>query len=280
MRRHRSAALVLWLCGVVLCSGCFTRHVREDVYQERLIEVFLRSDRKNFSPVVKSYDHPVTISAVRMAHILSRLDIRKSVDKGGRRIPAIPTVALYSIADGISRALSRADEDQEVVVMAIEKKRSFGIFDQDHLTALVAYVRGKLLYIHLARSDWAVPERKKDAPPQPVVGENPTKLKLYPDTAMILIDTHSVKISWRDPIFNKPTRTRILATGEVMRKTILLESPVEDVLDDPQERAPLPPAGLSPAQLRALADIEEQRLAGLITEGMYRIRQQEILDNP
>ncbi len=278
MRRNRATAPALLLCAAVLCSGCYTRHVREDVYRERLVEVFLRSDRKNLSPVEKSYDHPVTISAVRVAHILSRLDIRRSVEKGGRRVPAISTESLYSIADGISRSLSRADEDQEVVVMAIERKRSFKIFDQDYLTALVAYVRGEMLYIHLARSDWLVLERKKDAPPQPRVGDHPTKLKLYPDTAMVLLDTHSVKVAWRDPIFDKPTRTRILATGEVMRKTILLESPDEDIPEGQGQQQQVPPAGLSPGQLRALADLEEERLAGRITEGEYRIRQQEIVD--
>lgn len=281
----KPAAVLLLLCAALLTSGCITRHVRQDVYHEGTVEVFLRSDRRNFSPVEKGYDHPVTISSVRMAHILSRLDVRKSVDEGGRRIPAVPTELLYEVAEGMSQALARADVDQEVVVMAIQEKRTLRVFGEDYLTSLVSYVRGDKLYVHLARTDWLVPQRRKDNPPQPEVGEKPTKLRIFPGHAMTLLDTNSVAIAWRDPVFSRPTRTRILPSGEVVRKTILLESPAEgdgEGVDEGEavETVPLPPEGLTPAQLRALADLEEERLAGKITEAEYRMRQLEIVNSP
>ena len=39
----------------------------------------------------------------------------------------------------------------------------------------------------------------------------------------------------------------------------------------------MPPSGLSPEQLRALADLEEARRAGEITEAEYAAEQQRIL---
>ena len=77
-----------------------------------------------------------------MAHILSRIDVRASAAQGGKRQPAIPTETLFPIAEGVVKALNRADPDQEVVVMSIQKTRNFGVFDHDFLTSFLAYVRG------------------------------------------------------------------------------------------------------------------------------------------
>jgi hypothetical protein len=281
MRTTRAAAPALLACAALLASGCITRHVRQDVFESGTgkIQVFLRTDKRLLSVVAKGYSHPVTISTVRIAHILSRLDVRDSVEDGNRRKPAIPTELLYDVADGMSRALERAGENQEVVVMAVRTERTFKVFDQDYLTSLVAYVRGDQLYIHMSRVDWFVPDNKRgQGLPQPRVGDHPTKMKLYPGTAMTLVDTQSAAIDWRDPIFSRPTRTKILPTGEVKRKTILLESADGEQVGEEIEALPELPPGLTPAQLRALADLEEERQAGRISESEFRNRQREILD--
>jgi hypothetical protein len=278
MRTSRGAALLL-LAGVALLgSACITRHVRQDVYQTGKIEVFLRADKRLTSVVPKGNAHPVTISSVRIAHILSRLDVRDAAEEGNRRKPAIPTEVLYDVAEGVSRALARASENQEVVVMAQRTERTFKIFDQEYLTSFVTYVRGDQLYVHLSRIDWFVPDsRRGKGLPEPRVGDHPTKMKLYPGNAMTLVDAQSAAIDWRDPIFSRPTRTKILPTGEVKRKTILLESADGDLGGETEVLPELPP-GLTPAQLRALADLEEERQAGKISEADYRNRQREILD--
>lgn len=279
MHSLRRAAISVLLCAPILVvSGCLTRYVRDDVYKDKRIEVFLRLDKRPIRVVEKGHDHPAAISAVRMAHILSRLDIRKSVDDGGKRSPAIPTQLLYSVANGVSRALAKAGENQEVVVMAVRVERTFKVFDQDHLTSFVAYVRGEQLFIHLARVDWATPDLNKNRRelPQPRLGEHPMRFKLFGGTAMTLIDRQSVAVNWRDPIFKRPTRTKLLPSGEVRRKTILLESPEELEDEELEGSAKLPP-GLSSTKLRALADLEEDREAGRITEADYRTRQREIL---
>lgn len=282
--RHARAAVLALLCCALLLSGCLTRNVRQEVFREGRVDVFLRSQKRLNRVVQKDYSHPVTISSVRMTHILSRLDIRKSVDEGNRRDPAIPTEVLYRVANGVSRALQRASENQEVVVMAVQKKRTLKILDQDYLTSFVAYVRDDKLYIHLSRSDWSVPEKRKgqEQLPEPRIDDEPRRFRLYPGTAMTLLDRGTIAVAWRDPIFSRPTRTKILPTGEVKRKTILLESEggdfsEDELLEDAAEQAQYP-SGLTPGQLRALADLEEARMAGAITEAEYRLRRDEILN--
>ena len=119
MLRTRAAATLLLLGPALLASGCVTRHVRQDVFNQERIQVFLRSDKRVFSEVAKGYDHPATISSVRIAHILSRIDLRRSVKEGNRRAPAIPTDLIYPFADGINQALAKAGGNQEVVAMGI-----------------------------------------------------------------------------------------------------------------------------------------------------------------
>jgi len=276
---HR--ATLLCLLAVAVGAGCSTP-VREDVFDQPPVKVFLRSEKSwQFGPLVeKDFDHPVTISPVRMAHILSRIDARIA----GKREPAIPTDMLYPIAEGVSRALTRAGSEQEVVVMAIRKKRHLGIFDTDFLTSFVVYVRGPQLFVHLARLEWEVPQRQREKPEEPKVGAERMSFRVYPSEGMELVEKQGVAVSWRDEIFARPTRTKVLPTGKVVRKTILLESGVEALPEGEQEAAdevvpaPLPPTGLSPEQLRALADLEEARRAGEITEAEYVAQQQEIME--
>jgi hypothetical protein len=195
---------------------------------------------------------------------------------------------LFGIGEGVSRALQRAGSEQEVVVMANQRSRRLGIFDHDYLTSFVCYVQGPQLFIHINRVDWEVPQKDRDNPPEPKIGEHRMDFRVYPSEAMELVDTQSVAVVWRDEVFAQPTRTKILPTGRVVRKTILLESPEDEAATSsaeeeaaapkaPEQPAPVAPSGLTPAQLRALADLEEARRDGKITEADYAAEQQKIL---
>jgi hypothetical protein len=184
---------------------------------------------------------------------------------------------LFTIADGVSVALAKANSDQEVVVMAIRRYKRLHVFERKYLTSFVAYVRDERLYIHMARSEWEIPARRQENIPEPQVGDHPMKFRLYPGTAMTLVNPQAVAVEWRDPVFSRPTRTKVMPTGEVVRKTILMESPVEEWAKEEPSDAPLPP-DLSPDQLRALADLEEERQRGQITEADYRARRRKILN--
>jgi hypothetical protein len=271
----RLAAFALLL----LLAACRTP-VREDVFKEGSVDVFLRSEKNwQFGTLIeKDYSHPVTISPVRLAHILSRIDVRLA----GKREPAIQTDMIYPIAEGISRALSRAGAEQEVVVMAIRKDHSLAIFDHDYLTSLVAYAKGSQLYVYLARIDWEIPAKEKEKPPWPQIGEERMSFRVYPSKGMDVLEGQGVAVNWRDEVFARPTRTKVLPTGQVVRKTILLESDEEELppsTGEVEEETPVveAPKGLTPEQLRALADLEEARRDGEITEAEYAARQQEIM---
>jgi hypothetical protein len=260
-------------------SGCITRPV--PIFDENGIRVFLRSDMRWMATVDKGYSHPVTIAPVRIAHILSRIDLKPpsgflvSFEGDKSRVPAIQTDALYAVAEGVSKALAVADPNQEVVVMVIRDTKRWGVFDHDYLTSFVAYVRDERLYVHVSRHDWEIPKQRDERIPEPRIGDNPQRFKLYAGTAMALVSDQAVAIDWRDSVFAKPTRTRVLPSGEVVRREVLMESPEE--VQEPGGPALKLPENLSPEQLRNLADIEEQRRAGKITETEYRARRRVIL---
>ena len=79
--RRGLAALSLLL----FAAACSTP-VKEPVFEEPPVSVFLRSWKSwQFGSLVeKDYSHPITISPVRIAHILSRIDVRLA----GKREPA------------------------------------------------------------------------------------------------------------------------------------------------------------------------------------------------
>ena len=262
-----------------LALGCATRPT--PVFDEGGIRVFLRSDVSWFRTVDKGYAHPVTIAPVRIAHILSRIDLKPpsgflvSFEGDKQRVPAVATDALYTIAEGVSKALAAADANQEVVVMAIRDTKRFGIFDHDFLTSMILFVRDERLYVQVCHHDWEIPKTRDERLPEPHLGDKPQSFKLYTGEAMSLVSDQAVAIDWRDPVFAKPSRTRVLPSGEVERREILMESP--DEVKDTSDPGMALPENLSPEQLRNLADIEEQRRAGKITETEYRARRRAVL---
>ena len=265
------AAALITLLG----SGC-TRPVREDVFLEGTIDVSLRNYKRGFSIVEKDYEHPVTIAPVRIAHILSRIDMRSNPKKPKERVAAIRTDMLFPIARGVSQALDQADENQQIVVIAIHRWKHLKVFERKNATSFVAYVRDDRLYIHMSRADYEILPQDKDPNLEPSIGYHPMKFRLFAGTAMTLVNDQTVAVEWNDKVFKNPTRTRTLPSGEVMRKTILLDSPIPDSEDEAAEPNEFP-ADLSPEQLRALADLEEQRQQGRITESDYRAKRRKIL---
>jgi hypothetical protein len=275
VRFLRRIALAILASGLAI--SCTTTPT--PIFEEGGIRVFLRSDTRWFRTVQKDFSHPVTIAPVRVAHILSRIDLKPpsgpliSFEGDKQRVPAVATDALYAIAEGISKALAAANPNQEVVVMSIRDTKRWGIFDHDYLTSFIVYARDERLYFYLSRHDWEIPKTREERIPEPRVGDSAQSFKLYTGAAMSLVSDQALAIDWRDAVFAKPSRTRVLPTGEVQRREILMESP-EEVKDDPALHLP---ENMSPEQLRALADLEEQRRAGRITETEYRTRRRAIL---
>jgi hypothetical protein len=274
-RRRASASALAVALLATTSAGCVTRAIRQTVYDDQHTEVFLRSQVKAGETVDRGFKHPLAIAPVRVAHILSRIELRTDGKKGTQRAPAVPVETLYQIAEGVSQALEKANPNQEVVVLSIRKTKRFKLFDRDYLTSFLTYAKEDELFIHFSRSEWELPVRREERPPEPHVGEHEMKFRVVPGKAMILVDPQSVAVAWRDPIFREPSTTRILPGGRVVQRTILMESPEEELGEPaPEDRIG---EGLSPETLRQLGDLEEMRHRGEITEAQYKLRRREIL---
>ena len=271
-------ALPIALIAALLATGCITRSVKEPVFEQEQTSVLLRSQRKGGETLAKNFGHPLTLSTARMAHILSRIDYRKdSAEPSTPREPVIPLETLYVIAEGMAAAFSKATPDQEVVVMSVRRGKHWGIFDREYLTSLLAFVKDDLLYIQVARTDWEIPAQSRTQLPEPRAGEEVMKFRLLPSEGMTLATAQSVAVSWRDPVFRRPSRTRILPSGKVVRREILMETPEDTAPPTPPVATDVLPANLSPETLRKLADLEDQKTRGEVTQTEYTVMRSTIL---
>ncbi|MFQ5415465.1 MAG: hypothetical protein ACE5FL_00305 [Myxococcota bacterium] len=277
--RSRALSAILVSAIAAATAGCITRSVRQTFFEDSTTRILLRSEEKGGESIDRGYAHPIHIAPVRLAHILSRLEVRTGDEKHAQRSPAIPTQALYSIADQLAEALEAVDSSQEIAVLYIEREKRWGVFDRRFLTSFVLYARDDSLYIHLSRIRWEIEKKgKTERLPEPRVGDYVMKFRVIPSQAMTRIDGQSVVVDWRDPIFKRPTRVRIDRSGKVYRKTILMESPLEETeqleTDPDFERLP---ENLSSKALRDLADLEDERHRGDISEAEYYTRRRAII---
>ncbi len=273
-RPRRLVGLPVALIALAL-SGCITLTDRQTVFDDGQNKVILRSQKRGTKPVERGFDHPLTVASVRMAHILSRLDVEDDSGKKKERRPAIPTEILYTVADALSKGLAAADPNQEVVLQSVRRTKRFGVFDRYYLTSLLVFVQDDMLHVQVARSDWEIPIRRREQLPEPQVGEQEQSFRLLVDEGMSLANPQLAIVDWRNPIFARPTRTRITPSGKVLRTTILMESA--------EEAPPVRPeisSELTPEQLRALADLEEARREGKVSESDYATERNRILVPP
>lgn len=273
-----------WLAvslGLALAStACGTTRVeRQSVVQNGGIEAFLRSYRKGGEEVEQGFNHPAPIAAVRLAHILSFIDVEVGEGKKRERIAAVDPVIIYEVGDALEQALDLAGPNQEVVVMAVRKERRLGIFHATFLTSFIAYVKGDLLTIQLGHANWEVPKIDQspgDDLPEPRRDRDMMPFRVVPDPALTLLGPKTVAVDWRSDAFRDPTRIQLSPSGEVRRRTVLMED------DTPLDEEAAPEGtirldDLTPEKLRDLADLEEQRRAGEVTEAEYQRRRLEIL---
>jgi hypothetical protein len=259
---------LLGLCLALVACG--PRYARRPVESEPGVTVLLRGQKQGGALVDRGYEHPVTIAPVRLTHILSQIDVRKGADEGGTREPALPTDLLYPAGAAISRALAQAGPGEEVVVQAVRRERRL-IFTTDHVTTLLLYAKDDRLVVHVRHLDDELPkDERRDQLPEPWVDRRPDEFRIVPGEAMTLVGPQEVAVDWRDPAFRRPRRISVSPTG-IHRRTILLESP-ETPAGEPERGGEL-----SPETLRALADLEEARRAGRVSEGEYQAQRQKIL---
>ncbi len=267
------ARLVLGLLLVSASTACITHAVRRTVFDEDRTKVRVRGVKSRGQLLERGFDHPVTIAETRLLNILSRIDVRTASGKSAARHPALPTESLDVVSKGLARGLAAAGADEEVVVLSVFNTQRFGIFDHDYLTSFVAYVEENQLYLHFSRIDWEIPAKRRERLPEPALGDAVMSFRMLGGNSIFKVGAQSVRVSWRDPIFRTASNVRRGPSGKLKRRTILAEDPWAAV---PPVDPAHPPADLSPESLRALADLEEARRRGDISEAEYRARRADL----
>lgn len=260
---------LLLLAFPLLLSGCITHTVTTRFYDNGAIRVFFRHQERSGDEIPRGYDHPATVSPERLAHVLALVDVETREDKTEVRRPAVASELLLPVAELLSGALAEASPNQEIAVVAVRKERRLGIFHRKYLTSFVAYMKDDSLFIHLSRVEWEVPKNDEDDLPEPHIGDRVMPFRALPARAMSSVGTQELAVRWRDPVFGEPLARR---GDEVRRRTVLMDSPI------PQDERTAPlPEGLSPETLRDLADLEEARQRGDITEHDYWTQREKLL---
>ena len=275
--RSRASGACLALALVLASAGCGTRYARVPVHEDDLTQVLLRAELRDGKPVDRGFAHPVTISGVRLAHVLAQLDVRagSGEEAPSERRPAIHTDLVYPLGELLSRALDKADPSQEVVVQALRKERRLGLFTQSYATSFVAWVASDgRLYLSLSRLDWPVPKGQEDEAREPVVGRETTAFRALASEGVDPVAHQIVAVHWRDDRFRRPTTVQVGPGGKVSRRTVLMEEEAPAPLDEPASET-MPS---DPEALRALADLEEARRAGELTEAEYLRKKREFLE--
>jgi len=271
-------ALVLATSIALLGSmGCGTRYARVKLTDQRNLSVVLRAELEGGEPVPRGFDHPATISSVRAAHILSAIDVRVTKGDDSERLPAFPTALLYEIGDEMARGLAEANPDQVLAITALRKDKRLGIFTVKYLTSFVTWVTDDRLHVKLGYVEWEIPKAKEDdGLPEPYVDREVQNFKVVGADGILPVGPQQVAVEWRNPRFRKPTHVRVGPGGKLIRRQVLLEEPIEEAPDE-QEYPDELSGNLSANTLRALAELQEQRASGEISESIYHSRRRDIL---
>lgn len=269
---------ILVFVSLAIAAGCGPRIVLTPVYESENVRVVLRHTLEGGEPLDRGYQHPVVISDVRLVHILASISHET---RSGERKPTIRSGHVYELAEGLNKALSRAETSDAAIASAIWTDRRFGIFSDRRVTAFRAFFEGDQLVLEFYAIEADV-ERALDADGRRREFQVPLELpdtkpafRLIAGKAQATLGARSLEIDWRNPEFAKPVGISV-RQGQIRRRTILLES-------DPDE--PNPPAARSPvsgklhdAQMRALDQLDAARRAGLINEREFRRRQRLVLE--
>jgi hypothetical protein len=209
MRPYLLACLIL-----ALLPACATRTVSTTVINQQGLEIRLRSEKPTlgFKTLPRGFNQPIKISPARLQAILSGIQVderpsRKSTIRERRF--AISRKLLPKIADGLAEAYAEAGPNQEIVVLALEKRMHNFVFTRKFLTSFVTWVEGDEMVVDLSRLGWEANEKRakdKMEParydlPTPIVGEIVMPFNTVEDGPYHASGPQGVKVSWRDSYF-------------------------------------------------------------------------------
>jgi len=270
VRRSTARAALLVALGLA-ALGCGARYARVPLVDTGDLVVALRSETRNGAPVARGFAHPAALPAERAESILSRIDVRESDGDADERRPAIPSELTATLGAALSDALGRADATQEIVVRAERRERRLGVFTRRFATSFIAFVDAQnRLQIHLVDADRELPAGDQAPLPEPIAWRSSHAIRALPGPHVEAIGQRAVAIDWRADLFRAPAVRDLPGR----RRTILMESARPDGRMLPIESGAAPS---DPERLRALADLEEARRAGKISEADYQRRRALLL---
>lgn len=220
-RARPLAAAFLLLAGGALALACGPRYARTTVHDARDLRVSLRAELREGEPVDRGFEHPATISGVRVARILARIAVRE----GAERRPAVPDVLLYPLGRKVASALGRASPAQVVVVQALRTERRLGIFTEERLTSFVCWMAEGRLVVHLSHLDVPLAKGPDRDLPEPWPGRGSGDFRVVPGRGLERAGPRAVAADWRSEAFREGAALRRGAEGGVRRREILMESP-------------------------------------------------------
>lgn len=265
-----------WVLSVALVLGtaCGPKVVRQPIYESAQVAVVLRHSIEDGEPVSHGYEHPVTISGVRVAHILASFSFE---DRKGHAHPLVRTGHVYDLAEGISDALGKATPADEVIAVASAHDRRLGIFSDRRVTSFRCMLeQGQLRFeFYAIEFDWKDDDPRSEEYTVPLaLPQRKPPFRLVPGQAQALAGPRGLLVDWRDPFFRRPVNLSI-RHGQVRRRTILMEAEPEDEAIDPLPGAPA--STQTNAQVQALDQLDAARRAGILPEAEFQRRRRLIL---
>ena len=270
-----------------LLGGCASRSVRSPIIDRVGIQVDLVRQVKGWTTQPRGYQHPTIISTQRLINILDAVEVEtRGKGEGFVREPAFHPDIVARTAEALSEALAEADPDQEIAVQIVRKEMRLGILHRKLLTNFLAYVEEGHLYLMLRRVHWLIPNaagtNKIDSLPKPRRDYSPMKFRVVAGEHLYYAGPQTLEIDWRNPVFQTAYRLPGSTQGEKRRREVIDRSPIPQ-----EERDAASTRGgstsidaLSPDQLRALADLEDDRREGRITESAYQRARRQLLRQP
>lgn len=278
-RRLVPCLLLIGLCLIACLPGCVTRNVRQPVIKRQLVEADLVREVAGFSVEERGFEHPAIISEERLTHILNAIEIEtRAKGSGTIRQPAFHPEIVALTANALSTALREANSNEEVGIKVLRREARLGVFNNKYLTSFLAYVDDGHLYLLLRRVDFPIKESDESKPlPEPQRNRKSMDFHVVSGDPIYFAGLQDLEIDWQNDVFRTEFHLSGTTSGRKLRREIIQASPIpQDELEALQSDS-VDLHEITPEQLRALADLEEERRNGLITETAYQRARRQLL---
>ncbi len=279
MQGRSSLILLIGFFLIASLPGCVTRTVPHSLVDRKMIEVDLVREVTGFSVEKRGYEHPTIISQQRLRHILTAIEVetvRKG--RGTLRQPAFHPTLVPRTAELLAKGLAEANPNQEIGIKVTRQEARLGIFNKKFLTTFIAYVDDGHLYLLLRRVDWPIKESDETKKlPEPIRNRRAMDFRVLSGGPIYFAGVQDLEIDWQNDVFRSAFRLPGTTSGKKRQREVISTSPVPKSEIEASQKDGVSLEQLTPEQLRALADLTEERREGRITETAYQRARRQIM---